>query len=403
MSTSQAKWSTLAQVKSILLKKWSSGLFLRDCLEPAGIFPFRVPLRGPGPSALSEKYDRVREWVRQFPENDTTQQFQVEWRQINNRVLGKNRLPVAVVFESWEKLLRYIGKTIDCRLFEKTAGEVLAVFPSLKEWILKHPFVLLEKAPVAGKLLRIAEWMRTTPKPGIYLRQLSLPDIDTKFMESHKKLLTEWFDVILDQSNIDFDATGVKGFERRYGFLEKPVQVRFRILDRSRYLCGFSDLTVRADEFCALDPDVRTVFITENDINGLSFPMVDNSIVVFGRGYGFDYLRDADWLKSKEILYWGDIDTHGFSILSQFRKPFPSVKSFLMDRETLLFCKEYWVEETTPSDATLGNLTVEEHMLYTDLQSQHFGRFVRLEQEFIPFDYVERNLNKIVKKMRVDK
>ena len=395
MSISQAKWSTMAQVKSALLKKWSSGLFLRDCLEPAGIFPFRVPLRGPGPVDLSEKYDRAREWVQQFSEYDTAQLFNVEWQQVNNRVLGKNSIPVAVVFDSRDKLLRYIGKAGDCRLFEKTAEEVLAVFPQFIEWILKHPFLLLEKAPVVGKLLRIAEWMKATPKPGIYLRQLNLQDIDTKFMESHKKLLAEWFDVILDTSYIDFTTTGVKGFERRYGFLDKPALVRFRILDSSGYINGLSDLTIRADEFCKLNLDVTTVFVTENDINGLTFPMIDNSVIIFGRGYGFDYLRDADWLRSKEILYWGDIDTHGFSILSQFRKQFPSVTSFLMDRDTLLVCRQFWVEEATPSGGMLENLTEEERMLYDDLRSNTFGEAVRLEQEFIPFDHVKRYLYKI--------
>ena len=81
---------------------------------------------------------------------------------------------------------------------------------------------------------------------------------------------------------------------------------------------------------------IKTVFVTENDINGLAFPIVDNSIVIFGRGYGFEHLQNAHWLRNKEIAYWGDIDTHGFAILSQFRKLFPAVRSFLMDRDALL-------------------------------------------------------------------
>jgi len=400
MAAVPEKWSTIKQVKSALVKKWDSGIFLRDCLEPAGLFPFRIPLRGPGSNELSDKYDQAREWVRQFPETDTTQLFQIEYRQVNNRIIGQNELPVAVVFDSRENLLRFIGKGADCRLFEKTAGEVLAVFPELKEWILRHPFVLLEQVPVMRKLLRVAEWKKRSPKPGIYLRQLSLPDIDTKFIEVHKKLLTEWFDIILDQSTIDHTATGVKGFERRYGFLEKPVQIRFRILDRSRFLHGLSDLAVRADEFCTLNPDVDTVFVTENDVNGLAFPMVDKSIVVFGRGYGFGYLQDARWIKNREILYWGDIDTHGFAILGQFRKLFPSVKSFLMDRDTLLAYRQHWVREAVPFDTIPENLTEEEHALYRDLRSQTFGESVRLEQEFIPFDYVKQYLNKTGKVCR---
>lgn len=173
------------------------------------------------------------------------------------------------------------------------------------------------------------------------------------------------------------------------------MQIRFRILDKNCYLQGFSDLTLGADEFCNVQLDINTVFVTENDINGLAFPMIAKSIIIFGRGYGFEYLQNAHWLQCKKIIYWGDVDTHGFAILSQFRKLFPSTKSFLMNRETLLSFKQYWVKEATPSSATLDNLTEEEAALYEDLQMNTLGVSVRLEQEFIPFDYVELNLQQI--------
>jgi hypothetical protein len=395
MSIPRGKWTTLSQVKSTLAKKWSSGAVLKDFIESADLFPFRIPLRGPGPNDLSRQFDLARKWVQQFRNAGTTQPFRVEWQQTDYRILGRNELPVSVVFESRENLLRYINRTSDFRLFAESAGKVLAAFPVLKEWILKHPFAVIRYSADLKRLIRVAVWMKTTPKPGLYLRQLSLPDIDTKFLETHKKILAEWFDHILDPLVIDRTATGVKGFERRYGFLEKPALVRFRILDRKLYLNGFSDLAVRADEFCTFDPDIETVFVTENDINGLAFPMVDKSIIIFGRGYGFEYLHNAHWLKNKRILYWGDIDTHGFAILSQFRKLFPTAASFLMDRNTLLAHDRHLVREATPSEAIPGNLTDEENALYNDLRSQFFGESVRLEQEFIPFDYVERYVNTI--------
>ena len=66
---------------------------------------------------------------------------------------------------------------------------------------------------------------------------------------------------------------GVAAFEQRYGFLAKPAQVRFRLLDPCLYIHGLSDLQIPADEFATLDPPgVEQVFITENDINGLAFP-----------------------------------------------------------------------------------------------------------------------------------
>lgn len=397
MNDTHTKWTTLPQVKVTILKKWNKGLFLKDFIESENLFPYRVPLRIPGASDLSKLYERARDWVQQFVNVDKTQLFRIEWQEINNRILGQNQLPVAVVFDSKENLLRYINKGSDYKQFTQSVQEVLTAFPKLKDWILKQPFALIEHAPDLERLLSIAAWMKATPKPNIYLRQLSLPDIDTKFIEQHKKLLSEWFDIILDQSVIDQTATGVKGFERRFGFREKPILIRLRILDSRKYIRGLSELTLRADEFCSLNLDIDTVFVTENDINGLAFPMVENAIILFGRGYGFDHLENAHWLRNKKILYWGDIDTHGFTILNQFRKLFPSARSILMDRDTLLTHKKCWVKELTPSEATLNNLTEEEHALYNELRENVLEESVRLEQEFIPFDYVERFLDNITK------
>jgi hypothetical protein len=72
----------------------------------------------------------------------------------------------------------------------------------------------------------------------------------------------------------------------------------------------------------------------------------------------------------------------------QFRKLFPSVQSFLMDRDTLLAYSQYWVKEEKPSEAIPKNLTNEEYSLYNALRSNLFGESVRLEQEFISFDRV---------------
>lgn len=258
--------------------------------------------------------------------------------------------------------------------------------------MLKNPLTLLDLASSLERLTRVALWIINNPRSGIYIRQLNLTDVDTKFIEGRKSFLSEWLDILLDPDYIDQNHSGVKGFEKRYGFLEKPATVRFRILDESKYIEELSDLTVRADEFSKLNLDIDTVFVTENDTNGLAFPMMKSAIVLFGRGYGFDFLKDAHWLKEKCIRYWGDIDTHGFAILNQFRNIFPGTESILMDRDTLLSHKNYWVKETSPIDALLENLTEEELSLYDDLRCNRLGNSVRLEQEFVSFEYLTNEL-----------
>ena len=197
---------------------------------------------------------------------------------------------------------------------------------------------------------------------------------------------------------VDRSATGVAGFAHRYGFLDKPERIRFRILDRKHSLLpggGNQDLTLDADSFAALRTGVSTVFVTENEINLLAFPPVDDGMVIFGSGYGFETLGKARWLARCRLYYWGDIDTHGFAILDQLRHHFSHARSFLMDRDTFLAFRPLWVTEAAPAGRELSRLTADERALYEDLRHDRMGVNLRLEQERIGFGWVKEALEKL--------
>ena len=136
------------------------------------------------------------------------------------------------------------------------------------------------------------------------------------------------------------------------------------------------------------------VFITENEINFLAFPNVPEAIALFGSGYGFKNLNGARWLHKKEIYYWGDIDTHGFAILNQLRERLPHVESILMDQHTLLTHRALWGIEVETKTALLTRLNSDENELYNQLQKNHWGNQVRLEQERISYKFLRDKLNK---------
>ena len=62
---------------------------------------------------------------------------------------------------------------------------------------------------------------------------------------------------------------------------------------------------------------IKRVYVIENEAVYLSFPIVEGEMVVFGSGFKSKIL-EAPWLDSTEIFYFGDIDEHGFLILSLF-------------------------------------------------------------------------------------
>ena len=117
-------------------------------------------------------------------------------------------------------------------------------------------------------------------------------------------------------------------------------------------------------------------------MNMLTFPLKRDSIVLWGHGFGVDILKNVEWLRSKKIFYWGDLDTHGFLILSELRKHFQLVESFLMDRETFdaFFENDKGVETNVVGDLYL---TSKEKEMFEYLKACNF----RLEQEKIPFEY----------------
>jgi hypothetical protein len=152
------------------------------------------------------------------------------------------------------------------------------------------------------------------------------------------------------------------------------------------------DITLTQSDFETLDPPVRHVFITENEVNFLAFPPVANSLVIFGAGYGFEVLAGAQWLQTCRVIYWGDIDTHGFAILDQLRTHLPHTQSLLMDHATLMAHAAQWGTEPQPLRRDLPRLTAEENTVYNDLRDNRLRPNLRLEQERIGFGWLQQAL-----------
>ncbi len=155
----------------------------------------------------------------------------------------------------------------------------------------------------------------------------------------------------------------------------------------------FSEITVRANELTGPPPGIRTVIVLENEITYLSLPDVPGAIAILGAGYAAALLRYLPWLADIDLRYWGDIDTHGFAILSQVRRHFPRTRSFLMDRATLLAHKEHWGEEKTQTAEAPVHLTANEATVDRELRLDTHGPHLRLEQERVPMGTIIRALS----------
>ncbi len=386
------QWSTPDDIVAAVKKLWENGALLAARLEGRSLFPCELRLRQPGVADMGEQFDAVRSWIAALSEASRDRKgygYELVWRDINHRQLGRNRLPAAALIPTDADALRMLGRGSDARRFDQLAGATLAAFPSLRPWIHGHALVLIEQGDAWTQVLAVLAWFVRHPRPGIYVRQLDIAGVDSKFIEARKGLFAELLDHVLPAQAILASAVGPRQFEARYGLLSKPPTIRFRLLDPGHFIDGLSDLTVPVAQFASLQSRVERVFVTENDVNALAFPDVHASMVVFGGGYGIDRLAQVNWLRERELLYWGDIDTHGFAILDRLRANLPHARSVLMDTDTLHAHRHLWGAEEADKRYTgeLTHLTPADQALFIALRDDQFGLRLRLEQERIGYTW----------------
>jgi len=388
-----AVWTTAPDLRAQVLRRWDKGELLAELAAPGDRFPLRLSLRGPTSSELSERFDEVRAWAAELQQRSGAG-YRLMMRELRHRVIGQNSLPGEAWVDTLDDALRFIGKTREARAFAVVLAATGQLQPSLLPWLQRQPLRALALAEAWPRLLDVVAWLRVHPRPGIYLRQVDLPGIHSKFIEAQRGVLAELLDLALSPDAIDTTASGAAQFARRYGFRDKPLRVRLRFLDprHPAWVSGTdADYTVSQEAFARLAPAARRVFITENEINFLALPAAVGSLVVFGAGYGFDALAQAAWLQQCTVHYWGDIDTHGFAILDQLRAHVPHAQSFLMDRDTLLAHQAQWTLEPQPVQRDLPRLNEAERRLFDDLRWRRLrDEPLRLEQERIAFGWVER-------------
>lgn len=393
-------WTDTKSLKQQISRLWDRGILLSALIDNDDSFPRRLTFKTPTSKQLSERFDDVRIWIKSIQQ---IKGLRIEYRTLDHRILGSNTLPANVWLDTPQQAIDYLGHQRDAKRFAELVEITNNRAPQLRPWLIRYPLMALEHIDEWSRVLDILDWFKQHPKPRIYLRQIDLKGIDTKFIERHRGLLANLLDLTLPEGQIDNSKTGINQFEARYGLQIKPARIRLRTLDPTIKLLGKGqqDITITADNLKTLDQDSRfqqqieTVFITENEINFLTFPDLPKSIVLFGAGYGFDSLKDNEWLKKINIFYWGDIDTHGFAILDQLRSLLPQTQSILMDEPTLLAHREFWSNEQKPLDRPLQHLTTQESAVYENLRLNRYEKNARLEQERIGYNWLCERLNSL--------
>ncbi|WP_338584123.1 Wadjet anti-phage system protein JetD domain-containing protein [Pseudomonas sp. MAG733B] len=345
--------------------------------------PLEINLGVPTEQEALRQPDGVLSWVHAW------QSWQgagvLVWGERRWRSLGTQRVPERLLLEGPADVAVWVGESARwARALDRYAAFVER-WPVLDGVVARYFNVLADYSDVDfTRLIEMLTWISEHPDSNLFPRQLPIAGVDSKWLEGRKPLVAELL------AHLQSDPLGSRDFFQRCGLRPLPQLMRLRILDPllRRQLGGLGDISAPLEQISALNLSVTRVFIVENLQTGLAFDELPGTVVIMRLGYAVDVLGQLPWLANKKCFYWGDLDTHGFAILSRARSYLPEVQTLMMDEHTLFSHQSLWGEEKDPHSAMrLPNLSASEQLLYESLKQNRIGQNVRLEQERISWDF----------------
>jgi hypothetical protein len=349
-----------------------------EWLAGGGTWPMLVPLGCPNEAEAQFQPDAVRRWVEAW--QGWRGQGELVWSERRWRSLGPQSLPEKLILHDPRSLATWIGEEQRWNRASSRYSQLIARWPPLGQRLQRCFDVLADYSDQDMRRLEtLVAWIEAHPRSNLYPRQIPVAGMDTKWLETRMSLVADLVSALLgDERNGD-------GPHERCGLKTAPQIIRFRLLERSLRdrVGGLSDVSAPIDEVASLALAASSVYIVENVQTGMCFEDLPGSVVFMGLGYGVSILAGVPWVAAAQCIYWGDLDTHGFAILSAARAALPGVISVLMDDATLVKHRNLWVEEKEQYNQEVPFLTTAEQTVYKGLRQQRWGHNVRLEQERI--------------------
>lgn len=350
-----------------------------------------LPLHPPTERAVLANSGSARAWVEQWRKAESTLPMTVEWGLRRWPSVGTQSVPERVALEGADALAEVAGLSGEWRLVCSRCGDLraalvpLVVDPGLLTPVLRRQAGAIAALPARDfeVLADVVAWLAANPVSGRRVRELPIRGIDTKWLQGHRSLVESLVLAVTGGSSL--------------GLLPAPSVLRFRILDPSMAVGGLTDVSAPVGQIATLTLEPRSVLVTENLETLLALPPLARTVAFHGGGFGVVALTEVPWACSRTLVYWGDLDSHGFSILHAARSAELSLTSVLMDEETLLGHRDLWVDEPQPNGGTFSTLTGGE---LATLQRLRAEGSPRLEQERIPWDYATSRLRQALGTVR---
>ena len=378
-------------------RNWACELFERGRCEAQMSVPLHPPrerdFEEPGMSLAARGWAdawRAHAW-----------QSDVQWERRSWARVGDQAVPVRVVMCSADDIARWAGSA---ELWQRAVRRVGDVSQLVEDWAWAPGAGVAQQAPFATERSAVADavresigswcalgeedwrmaqavwrWLLRHPHDKLYVRQLPIRGIHSKWVETHGKALRPLFRAL---AGTDFE------------FLRAPHLFTSKACSPELSMRGCSEFALSAEQLARLELRPRALVVCENLANVLSLgegaARLDGVLAVHGGGFAVTELARVGWLGGTPLLYWGDLDTNGFAILDALRSFAPHARSVLMDAKTLERHMDLCVEEPSPARIRPKRLTGPELDVLARLQAGDPARDIatlRLEQERIEWSW----------------
>jgi hypothetical protein len=351
-------------------------------LTGEGAWPLQVSLGTPTEKETTEDPAAVRAWVSAW--SNWKGAAELVWEERKWARMGAQQLPIGLVVSSASSVATLVGQAPRWNRANERYARMLGRWGRLTTGgALSSRFnVLADYSELDfNRLITLLEWLDTNPNSNVYLRQLPVEGLDTKWAEQRIGIIT----------GLLKDIRGEKtdgNFHEICGLRKPANRVRIRLLcqELRNMVGGLQDIEAPIGEIAALQIQPKAAVIVENLDTGMALPDMPGTVAVMRLGNAVSALGLVPWLQDTTAVYWGDIDTHGYAILDRARRVLPRLRSALMDEPTVLQYRSLWGHEPTQcSNLALEQLKPHERVVYTALRNNSWGQNVRLEQERLPW------------------
>ena len=249
-------------------------------------------------------------------------------------------------------------------------------------------------------LLTTTAWFRAHPRSGLTVRSVPVPGMHTKWLARHRGMVLACLGTATDSSQFtestgdadpvdipadDLDALGLRPLPREISIVLADPVLRAAV-------GGLRQISAPVDELARLPIHPDAVIIVENKEPALAWSDTTGLAIIHSLGNHLDVLSRLPWIRPDRCWYWGDLDRHGFTLLSRARTMVPRLASLLMAPADIETYRPLGVEEDLDRyDQPDSTLTLAEANALAALQLTD-GKYLRTEQERIPVSDAEHAL-----------